>query len=37
LFFDWMNGSLFFVGLFINCILYGFAIERLISIGKIRE
>jgi hypothetical protein len=37
LFFDWMNGSLFFVGLFINCILYGFAIERLISISKIRE
>ncbi len=37
LFFDWMNGSLFFVGLFINCILYGFAIERLISISKITE
>jgi hypothetical protein len=35
LFFDWMNGSMFFIGLFVNCILYGFAIERLISTRKI--
>ncbi len=37
LFFDWMNGSMFFIGLFVNCILYGFAIERLISMRKISE
>jgi hypothetical protein len=36
LFFDWMNGSMFFIGLFINCILYAFAIERLISMKKQR-
>ncbi len=35
LFFDWMNGSMFIIGLFVNCILYGFAIERLISMRKI--
>ncbi len=33
-FFDLMDGSIFFIGLFINCLLYGFVTERLISYFK---
>ena len=32
-----MNGSRFFIGLFINCILYAFVTERLISFIKNRQ
>jgi len=35
--FNLMNGSMFFIGLFINCILYGFLTERLISFLKNRH
>ena len=31
LFFDYMNRSMFFIGLLINCIFYGFITERFIS------
>ena len=34
LFFQIMNGSMFFVGLFLNCLFYGFVIERLFSFNK---
>ena len=36
-FFDLMNGSRFFIGLLINCIMYGFLTERLISFLKSRK
>lgn len=36
-FFDLLDGSMFFIGLFINCILYGFVAERLISSLKNRQ
>ena len=31
LFFEYFNGSNFFIGLIINCLLYGFITERLIT------
>lgn len=34
LFFEFMNGPMFFVGLFINCLFYGLVIERIISVYK---
>lgn len=34
LFFNYMNGGMFFVGLFINCLFFGLVIERVISFGK---
>lgn len=34
LFFRFMNGSVFFVGLFINCLIYGLAFERIVSAFK---
>jgi hypothetical protein len=37
LFFQFMNGSMFFVGLFINCLFYGLVIERISSFYKSRE
>ena len=36
-FFDFMNGSNFFIGLFINSIVYGFFTERVISFFKGRQ
>ena len=38
IFWDYMNGNLFFVGLFINCALYALIIERLTYvIGVFRD
>ena len=37
LFFDFMDGSRFFIGLFINCTIYGFVTERIISLLKSRQ
>ena len=37
LFFQFMNGSMFFVGLFLNCLFYGLVIERFFSFYKRRE
>ncbi len=34
LFFQFMNGSMFFVGLFLNCLFYGLVVERIFSIDK---
>ena len=34
LFFEFMNGPMFFVGLFINCLFYGLVVERIISFDK---
>ena len=34
LFFEHMNGSIFFLGLFINCLFYGLITERVISFFK---
>lgn len=34
LFDDYINGSRFFIGLFINCIFYGILIERIIAFIK---
>jgi len=36
LFFNYMNGGMFFVGLFINCLLYGLLMERVISFCRSR-
>jgi hypothetical protein len=36
LFFEFMNGPMFFVGLLINCLFYGLLIERAISFYKSR-
>ena len=37
LFFDFMDGSRFLVGLFINCLIYGFLAERLITFFRNRQ
>ena len=37
LFFQFMNGSMFFVGLLINCLFYGLVIERCFSFYKNRD
>jgi hypothetical protein len=37
LFFEFMDSSIFFIGLFINCIIYGFVTERIISLFKRRQ
>ncbi|AFD08618.1 hypothetical protein Solca_3614 [Solitalea canadensis DSM 3403] len=37
LLFRFMNGSVFFVGLLINCIFYGFVVERAFSFYKSRN
>ncbi len=37
LLFNLMNGSMFFIGLFINCILFGILTERLIAFFKNRH
>ena len=34
IFFQFMDGAMFFVGLFINCLFYGFIIERAFSFGR---
>jgi hypothetical protein len=34
LFFNYMNGGMFFVGLFINCLFYGLLLERVISFRR---
>jgi hypothetical protein len=34
LFFSFMDGSFFFLGLGINCMLYGFLTERIVSIFR---
>lgn len=34
LFFQFMDGAMFFVGLFINCLFYGLLIERILSFSK---
>ncbi len=31
LFFAYMDGWIFFIGLFVNCLFYGFITERLVS------
>ena len=33
-FFQFMNGSMFFIGLFLNCLFYGLVAERLYSFNK---
>ncbi len=37
LLFDYMDGSIFFVGLFMNCLFYGLIIERVYSFYKNRK
>ena len=37
LFFQFMNGSMFFVGLFLNCLFYGLVAERIYSFNKKKE
>lgn len=37
LFFQFMNGSMFFFGLFINCLFYGLAVERIFSFKQKKE
>ena len=37
LFFQFMNGSIFFVGLFLNCLFYGLVVERLFSFNNKKE
>ncbi len=32
LFFQFMNGSIFFIGLLLNCLFYGFLTERIVSL-----
>ena len=36
LFFNYMNGGMFFVGLFFNCLFYGLLIERLTTFCQSR-
>ena len=37
LFFQFMNGSMFFIGLIINCLFYGLVTERISSFYKSKE
>jgi len=37
LFFEFMDGYMFFVGLFINCLFYGLLIERISTYYKNRK
>ena len=37
LFFQFMNGSMFLVGLFLNCLFYGLVVERLFSFTNKKE
>jgi hypothetical protein len=37
LFFQFMNGSIFFVGLFLNCLFYGLIVESLFSFTNKKE
>ena len=37
LFFQFMNGSMFFVGLFLNCLFYGLVVERAFAFNKKNE
>lgn len=34
IFFQFMDGSMFFVGLIVNCLFYGFVIERAFALYK---
>ena len=34
LFFQFMNGIMFFAGLIVNCLFYGFVIERVVALYK---
>jgi len=36
-FFDIMNGPIFLIGLFMNCLFYGFCSERIISLLKTKQ
>jgi hypothetical protein len=37
LFFDFMNGPNFFLGLLVNCLMYGFVVERVIAFFKAQQ
>ena len=37
LFFQFMNGSMFIVGLFLNCLFYGLLVERVFAFKKKNE